>query len=34
MLLNMMPKEQLDRTYLLLNRLYCGEIVTSDDAKM
>ena len=34
MLLDMLPKGQLDRAYLLLNRLYCGNVVTSDDVKM
>ena len=33
MLLDMMPKDQAERAYLLLNRLYCGSVVTADDAE-
>lgn len=32
MLLDMMTKDQIERAYLLLNRLHCGSVVTADDA--
>ena len=31
-LLDMLTLEEVERAYLLLNRLYCGAVVTADDA--